>query len=124
MTDGNGRTTVKEYDAWGNVVSSSVNGITVEYEYGSSGQPVKVRTCGTETNIGYDDVGNRISLTDPNTGTATYKYDALGRETERIDARGKTTTTVYDGLDRISSVVSDGTETLYTYGKRDTQRCA
>lgn len=117
MTDGNGRTTVKEYDAWGNVVSSSVNGITVEYEYGSSGQPVKVRTCGTETNIGYDDVGNRISLTDPNTGTATYKYDALGRETERIDARGKTTTTVYDGLDRISSVVSDGTETLYTYGK-------
>lgn len=117
VTDGNGRTTIKEYDAWGNVVSSSVNGITVEYEYGSSGQPVKVRTCGTETNIGYDDVGNRISLTDPNTGTATYKYDALGRETERIDARGKTTTTVYDGLDRISSVVSDGTETLYTYGK-------
>lgn len=117
VTEGNGRTTVKEYDAWGNVVSSSANGTTVEYEYGSSGKPVKVRTCGTETSLGYDDVGNRTSLTDPNAGTATYKYDALGRETERTDARGKTTTTVYDGLDRISSVVSDGTETSYTYGK-------
>lgn len=117
VREGNGRTTVKEYDAWGNVVSSSANGTTVEYEYGSSGKPVKVRTCGTETSLGYDDVGNRTSLTDPNAGTTTYKYDALGRETERTDARGKTTTTVYDGLDRISSVVSDGTETSYTYGK-------
>lgn len=117
LTEGNGRTTVKEYDAWGNVVSSSANGTTVEYEYGSSGKPVKVRTCGTETSLGYDDVGNRTSLTDPNAGTATYKYDALGRETECTDARGKATTTVYDGLDRISAVVSDGTETSYTYGK-------
>lgn len=115
-TLGTGRSYTKAYNAWGDVVSASDPVNTVTWQYGKNGKPTGVSTCGNMVGFGYDDVGNRTSLSDPDAGTTTYTYDAAGRETLRKDARGKTVATGYDVHDRVVSTEYDGVRTSYTYG--------
>lgn len=115
-TLGTGRSYTKAYNAWGDVVSASDPVNTVTWQYGKNGKPTGVSTCGNMVGFGYDDVGNRTSLSDPDAGTTTYTYDAAGRETLRKDARGKTVATDYDVYGHVVSTEYDGVKTSYTYG--------
>ena len=115
-TLGTGRSYTKAYNAWGDVVSASDPVNTVTWQYGKNGKPTGVSTCGNTVGFGYDDVGNRTSLSDPDAGATTYTYDAAGRETLRKDARGKTVATDYDVYGHVVSTEYDGVKTSYTYG--------
>ena len=51
------------------------------------------------TIVGYDLLGRKRSLADPDSGTTTYDYDANGNLTKRTDSAGITDWT-YDGINR------------------------
>lgn len=115
-TTENGRTTVKDYDAWGNVTSITDPLSTVtEYTYHSCGKPASVTTDGIAITMDYDGDGNQTALNDPDAGSTSYVYDALHRITSQTDARGKTTTYTYDGAGRVTQKTIDGTTTSYQY---------
>ena len=52
---------------------------------------------GLVTQMSYDGLGNRKSVTDPNGHTTRFRYDGLGRLVETTDARARTASTAYDG---------------------------
>ncbi|MBQ7471603.1 MAG: VCBS repeat-containing protein, partial [Prevotella sp.] len=112
-----GRSFTKVYDAWGNVTSSYDSQTEVSMSYHSSGQPAwrQVYRSGGQS-MTYDDVGNRISMTDNDAGTTTYEYNALGNLTRQTDARGKVTVNEYDALNRLYRTTIDGVAVNYTYG--------
>lgn len=115
-TTENGRTTVKDYDAWGNVTSITDPLSTVtEYTYHSCGKPASVTTDGIAITMDYDGDGNQTALNDPDAGSTSYVYDALHRITSQTDARGKCTTYTYDGAGRVTQKTIDGTATIYQY---------
>ncbi|MFC4337605.1 RHS repeat-associated core domain-containing protein [Salininema proteolyticum] len=51
----------------------------------------------------YNQLGQKVKYTDPDTGTTTYTYDALGNQTSTTDARGVTVSTEYDALGRTTA---------------------
>lgn len=112
----NGRTYTKVYDAWGCLKAANDPVSSIAYAYKSLGKPSKITTSGVDISLNYDDVGNQITLTDPNAGTSTYTYDAAGRLVTQKDGRGKITTNKYDALGRLSTSTLDGVTTTHTYG--------
>ena len=114
----NGRTTTRTYDLWGNLMTETapVSGITNTYY--SHGGIKTTQSGGAIWTFGYDDRGNRTSMTDPDAGTTTYTYDALGRERSRTDARNIANVTNYDYLGRVTNSAS----VTYTYGTSGTDQ--
>jgi len=94
-TDDDIATTSYEYDALGNAIKTIVNG-------GADGSTTSTTT--------YDNAGNRTSITDPNAGTITSKYTALGQLRWMKDNQGNETSLTYDKLGRSLTRTSvDGT---------------
>jgi YD repeat-containing protein len=97
FTDENGVTTTYTYNANGNRLSSSTPLVgsnppqarTVTYTYGSKSFPEDV-----------------TAVTDPNSRTTTFAYDAAGNLTSETDAAGNKTTFTYDTLGRRLTKVS------------------
>ena len=116
VTENSSRITVKTYDAWGNLktLTDPVSGITNTYS--STGGIKQTSSGGATWTFGYDNRGNRTSMTDPDAGTTTYVYDALGRETQRTDARGVAFVTTYDYLGRVTRRKADSETVTYSYG--------
>ncbi len=87
------------------------------YDYDVRGNLVKViDTSGNVTEMKYNSLGQKYSMTDPDMGTWTYQYDLNGSLWKQTDAKGKTITFDYDELNRI--VLKDyptGTDVHYTY---------
>lgn len=111
----NSRTTTTTYDAWGNVKTVTAPVSSVTNTYSSNGGIKETVAGGATWTFGYDDRGNRISMTDPDAGTTTYVYDALGRETSRTDGRGVVFLTYYDYLGRVTQRKADSDVINYTY---------
>lgn len=113
----NNHATIRDYDAMGNLIEvTDPSNTTVRYEYSSKGGIKKTVIDGNEYLYGYDDVGNKISYTDPDAGITTYTYDALGRVISSTDPRNVHSTISYDNFGRITSKTA-GSETItYTYG--------
>ena len=64
----------------------------------------------------YDAKGNRLSTQDPSGQVSRVEYNALGKESARIDARGNRTETDYDTLGNRSEVRHpDGTRERWVY---------
>ncbi len=124
ITENGNRTTTKTFDAWGNLktLTAPISSLTNTY---SSNGGIKTTVSGGSTwTFQYDDRGNRTSMTDPDAGTTTYSYDAMSRETQRIDGRGVVFVTNYDYLGRVtteSATQSGWTQTItHTYGTSGT----
>ena len=113
-----GKTCTKTYDAWGGVKTSSDPVSSVTYTYSSVGQPKQINAGGSTYKMTYHDTGKQKTLSDPDTGTTTYTYDAAGRVIKQVNGRGKETTKDYttDKLGRLTKSVTDGVTTTYTYG--------
>ena len=111
----NGNTSTRTYNADGQVLTATDSGGSVTYVYGAHGNPLSVTSGGQAITMEYDDVANRTKLIDPDAGTQTYSYDALGRIVSQTDARGNTTTYTYNALgQKVSETVGPST-TTYTY---------
>lgn len=66
---------------------------------------------------GYDEAGNRLSVTDPLGNDVQYAYDAVDNLTQVEDQRGNATNYAYDVLNRLWKVTppaAGATGTLYT----------
>jgi RHS repeat-associated protein len=115
-TISNNSTTYKRYDAMGNIKEVVDPVSSVNYYYSSNGNVNKIKTQGITYRYEYDELGNKISSTDPDAGKTTFTYDALGRETSHTDSRNILFTTNYDVFGRITSKTA-GSETItYLYG--------
>ncbi len=80
------------------------------------------------TSIGYDKLGRKTSLSDPNMGNWSYAYDAAGNLVRQTDAKGQTTCSYYDGHSRLvgktyrgdTACPSSATTYAVSYGYDDT----
>lgn len=103
--------TTESHDVMGNVVSTStkVSGVekTNTYTYDYLGNKVQEKTAYTADHGGsytnqdtYDPLGNVLTQTNVDGGTASHTYDWLGRQLSAIDFRGNTSYFTYDGASR------------------------
>lgn len=114
VTDG--KTSIKEYDAWGNLKRAvGPDGSEVTFLYGPNGKPREISSCGHTVTLGYDEAGNRTSLSDPDAGTSTWEYDNNGRVVCHTDPRGKVTRLYYDAAGNREREVVDGVATRFYY---------
>ena len=116
-TSGDQSTTTKT-NSLGEVIESTDNGNnTVIKTYYASGLPKQISLAGAPfaTTIIYDIYGNRTSLSDPDAGTITSEYNALGYLITQTDNSGNLTTNTYDKSGRLLTTVQDTVTTTYTY---------
>lgn len=113
-TETDGRKTLKKYDVFGNLLSIDDGIATITYTYNSDCKPVAINAAGAEYRLEYDEVGNRILLSDPDAGVSKYEYDVWGNIVKQTDAEGNITENNYhNGL--LTESVSGGENTLYIY---------
>jgi RHS repeat-associated protein len=100
-------------DASGMVVQvQDQNQMLTDYAYDSVDQlSTLTRQAGTGTlpivsSIVYDELGRKISQSDPDAGTSIHAYNAAGEMICTQDARGSATITDYDALGRVWRVSS------------------
>ena len=124
-TDRNGNVTTYTYDIHGNLLIVSVaNGEsvqTISYTYDRNGNVLAMTDATGTTTRTYDAFNRTTSKTVPEMGTSTYAYDittgmSAGYVAETsTDPKGSITQKIYDRTGRLSSVISDGKTTVYTY---------
>ncbi len=151
-TDENGVVTIYLYDDTGNLVEKTEAADTDDerstvYTSDADGnllttlRPADADTRAAETGMAYDELGNPISMTDPEGGVThftdhdimgnvltkqdargkiwQYEYDAAGRLKTAIDPLGRTTHIFYDKIgNKIREVDADGKQTTYTHDQR------
>ncbi len=86
----------------------SGNPTLIEEQYtGATGTRVTTRT--------YDTFDRLETVTDPQGETLSYRYDPNGNRTRLEDSDGLATTYTFDGLNRPTTVTTDGGTTEYRY---------
>ncbi|GAA2637445.1 hypothetical protein GCM10010425_45530 [Streptomyces spororaveus] len=122
-----GKTATRTYDAHGNLTSSTdALGNKTTYTYDKSnrllsavsprGNASGANAAAYTTSYGYDESGNRTTVTDPSGAVTTTAYDALNRPVSVTDALGQITKTAYDGSDNVLSTTDPlGKVTRHTY---------
>lgn len=93
---------------------------TTTYSYDTLGNLVQlVDTHGNTTTIEYNELSQKISMTDPDTGTWSYEYDSNGNLQTQTDSKGQTITYYYDELNQLIRKTypadSGMTDVVYTY---------
>ncbi|OWJ64345.1 hypothetical protein BWR60_25070 [Inquilinus limosus] len=64
--------------------------------------PTESGWAGATWRYGYDTLGRRISVSDPDLGASTYRYDIADRLVQQTDARKTVTSFAYDALSRVT----------------------
>ena len=86
------------------------NALTVSYGRDAVGNITSVNRTPTDgnstgvlitTGMGYDRLGRKTSMSDPDKGGWSYAYNALGEQVSQTDAKGQTQTVYRDALGRI-----------------------
>ena len=111
-TDGKGTVTDYGYDALKRLTAviqdqtgldPTTANATTGYDYDVADRLTQV--VGATTTYAYDDLGNLLTQTSPDTGTTRYSYDAAGNLVRKTEVLGtpveQTTTYTYDALNRL-----------------------
>lgn len=98
------RTTQQEKNGLGQVVTTTdALQATLRFVHDPFGNLSEtVNPHGNRVMIGYDLRGRKISMSDPDMGNWTYRYNVLGELVQQTDAKGQVTTLVYDALGRMT----------------------
>jgi len=115
VTNSAGQTSSKTSDSQGNLVSGSDDAGSFSYSYKSIGKPCTITSVGSSWSMGYDNLGRQTSLTDPDAGTITYRYNNFNELTKQTDARGKIDSLTYDVLGRVSTEIREEGTKVYKY---------
>lgn len=110
-----GQTSSKTSDSQGNIVNATDNAGNITYSFKSIGKPGTISTGGSTWSMTYDTLGRQLTLTDPDAGTVTYRYDKFNQLIKQTDARGKIDSLTYDLLGRVSTEVRSAGTKVYTY---------
>ncbi len=135
--DAGGTTTSYAYDDLGRLTTITYPGATVSFQYDVSGNMVgmtdttgvtsftydslnRLKTVtdanGKSVTYGYDEVGNRISMTYPGSRTVSYQYDSRNMLTMVTDWLGGVTSYAYDDAGYLARAdYPNGTYTTYAY---------
>ncbi len=105
VTDHLGASTTYAYDAFGNLLSTTVDGPGV--------WPVT-------TSMTYDVRGRKLTLDDPDQGNWSYGYNVLGELIDQTDAKNHTTILSYDVLGRMATRAEAEGLTTWTYDTAST----
>ncbi|HEX8866910.1 MAG TPA: type IV secretion protein Rhs, partial [Lentzea sp.] len=105
IVDARGRDAeVRRYSTPPQIDGDSVTGGVFEpltYSYTALGQEKTVKDhAGNVWSFDYDFLGNKVTQSDPDAGTATTTYDLAGQVLTTTDARGRTIAYEYDALGR------------------------
>ena len=124
-TDPLGNTTTYTYDAFGNMLTmTDPLGNTTTYTYDNNGNRLtETRTRTTWTGVEnmvtqytYDGMNRLVQTTDPLGNTSVTEYNAIGKESARIDQLGRRTEYQYDARGNLIQVMyPDGTDEAYSY---------
>ena len=123
IIDGEGNTSLTDYDARGNIKSKTdgSNHVT-QYKYDGENRLIGViDALGNKTNYTYDGAGNLISQTDGNGNTTTYQYNSANLVTAKLDPEGSgnpagtETYTYYANKLMAAKTDRNGIVTAYTY---------
>lgn len=120
-TNTNGVTNSRTVNSQGKVVSvtdavGTADASSVAYEYDNWGNLSKTTdAAGNVVTMGYDLLGRKTQLLDPDMGSWTYTVDNLGQVTSQIDAKGQTTTNTYDVLGRMTRRYESDLDSYWYY---------
>jgi RHS repeat-associated protein len=90
--------------------ATDANAFAVDYSYESFGNLTTVKRTPTDgsnantqlvTELSYDILGRKSAMVDPDKGSLSYQYNALGELLTQIDAKGQTQNLFYDALGRL-----------------------
>ncbi|MCG9874345.1 MAG: FG-GAP-like repeat-containing protein, partial [Leptospiraceae bacterium] len=110
------RTETLTTDAYGQLITKTVQGESIQYEYNKQGKLTKIfDPANGTTSMSYDIGGRKISQTDQNSGTTTYTYNVAGEMLTQTDARGLTQTFTTDNLGRITKIQPSNSEPAIEY---------
>lgn len=110
-----GKEYYKELDVWGNLLQIQDPVSNVVYFYSSNGKPYMIDAANDETDIEYDDVGNRIAMQTSDAGRITYEYNTRGDLVKSVNAKGVQTKVLYDKYGRVKSKTIGDTKISYVY---------
>ncbi len=92
---------VKEYTGTGGALTPYAVYATTSYGYDVVNELTSVvDAVGNRTSVGYDRLGRKLQLQDPDMGLWTYEYDALGQLAAQTDALEQRIEFYYDKLGR------------------------
>jgi RHS repeat-associated protein len=97
------------YDADGNRTSMADAHGTTSYAYDALDRVRSIAQPGGTVLYAYDKVGNRVSLTYPDSKRMTYTYDAANRLAQVRDWKGRTFTYTYDAGNNLNKIAYPNT---------------
>ena len=111
VTDLKGRIKREEKNANGQLVrlvqaQGTADETTLEYTYTKKGNLETTQIVGrpdTLVTLGYDVLGRKTSMADPDMGNWSYQFNAFGDLRQQTDAKGQVTIMAYDNLGRLET---------------------
>jgi RHS repeat-associated protein len=89
---------------------------SVKFSYDAGGRLlVKIGPTGAVTRNEYNELGNKVSVRDPDFGEWHYKFDPFGRAVQQTDAKGQRSVVEYDAIGRPSRRVVGDVTTTWLY---------
>lgn len=87
----------------------------ISYIYDQVGNRVSMTDASGTTSYSYDYLGRLITVTNPDNKTISYQYDANGNRTQLTDSNGNVTTYAYDNNNQLTQVNATAGSTTYQY---------
>ncbi|WP_158301673.1 RHS repeat-associated core domain-containing protein [Paenibacillus mesophilus] len=117
MTDRNGNHTVYAYDNRNLLTSRSVTetGDSIGYGYDEAGNRISMTDTSGTSSYAYDKNNRLLRITKDGVARITYTYDAVGNIETVTDSTGFTTSYTYDKSSRLETVTFQGKVTTYQY---------
>ncbi len=102
-------------DAWGRTIQViPPTGPGTTYTYYVTGNLWTVTRAGNTTTMTYDLASRKLTMVDPDMGSWSYAYDALGNLVRQKDAKLQNTCLYYDGDNRLTGKVYQVSDTCPT----------
>ncbi|MDY0743340.1 RHS repeat-associated core domain-containing protein [Paucibacter sp. R3-3] len=117
MTDARSQVRVEERNGLGKLKAvTDALGWTTRYIYDGFGNLVRTLDAkGNQIDIGYDKLGRKVSLSDPDLGSVQYWVDPLGQTWKQQDAKAQVTTFSYDELGRLVQRLEPDQDSRWDY---------
>lgn len=123
--DWNSQATVYSYDAAGNLVSTEFpNQVTEKRTYDNANRVLSIVNSGatsvlSSTTYKLDATGNPLQTTDLSGSVTKYSYDGLYRLTTMVSPSGQKTQYMYDAVGNRTAVMTGSGSVAYTYDDAD-----
>jgi len=125
--DPEGKESTTLSNAYGQVIEKSGDSYPTQYQYDAAGHLISTKLLGDTdtitTTLGFDSLGRKISMDDPDSGVWNYRYDLAGNMISQKAPDGVEIRMFYDDLNRLTlkdfAPLNRLTSTTQTAGSED-----